>query len=93
MLKQSGEGGKAEEGFVLRFFTGELSDHPPAGWSTFSKKRNKVWMELYMFRFLKILDLVRSLKFYNQMLNRINLEIRIDINNACRRCVEKMWPV
>ena len=31
MLKQSGEGGKAEEGFELRFLAGPFSDHPPAG--------------------------------------------------------------
>jgi hypothetical protein len=78
MLKQSGEGGKAEEGFELRFLTGPLSDHPPAGWSTLSKKRNKDRMELFMFRFLKILDLVWLLRFYKQMLNRVNLERRIE---------------
>ena len=43
-----------------------------------------------MFRFLKILDLVRSLKFYNQMLNRVNLERSFVKNNMAEAGVEKM---
>ena len=90
MLKQSGEGGKAEEGFELRFLAGPFSDHPPAGCSTLSKKRNKDRMELVMFRFLKILDLVWLQWFYKQMLNRVNLERRFVKNNRPGGGVEKM---
>jgi hypothetical protein len=47
-------------------------------------------MELVMFRFLKILDLVWLQWFYKQMLNRVNLERRFVKNNRPGGGVEKM---